>query len=119
MILFSRPAAEVILHQYAKLKMSTSSLTSFYSRLFRLDLNLVVRDSAGRVVQDAAWLTLDWGYTPLLYLHGYTSVGSIPSLARDLEFPSGHFLLHDYVRPQHQNAGVVLRRSAWPLPRQK
>ncbi len=115
MILFSRPAAEVILHQYSKLKMSTSSITNFYSRLFRLDLNLAVQDSAGRAVQGAVWLTLDWGYTPLLYLHGYTSVGSIPSLAHDLEFPPGHYLLNDYVRPERHNTGLVLRRSALPL----
>jgi hypothetical protein len=118
MILFSRPAAEVILRQYAKLKVSTASMMSFYARLFRVDLNLVVQDRAGRAVQDTVWLTYDWGYTPMLYLHGFTSVGSIPNLARDLELPPGHYLLNDYVRPQHHNAGLVLRRSALPLGRQ-
>ena len=51
----------------------------------------------------------------MLYMHGYASVGSIPSLARDLEFPPGHFLLNDYVRPEHDNAGLVRRRSALAL----
>jgi hypothetical protein len=110
MILFSRPAAEIILRQYSKLKMSVGSLNSFYSRLFRLDLNVRVQGDAGKVVEDEAWLTLDWGYTPMLYLHGYASVGSIPTLARDLEFPSGHFLLSDYVRPDRINAGLVHSR---------
>lgn len=118
LILFSRPAAEVILRQYSKLKMSTASIMSFYSRPFRVDLNLVVRDGAGQVVQQGGWLTLDWGYTPMLYLHGYTSVGSIPSLARDLEIPPGDFLLNDYVRPERHNAGLVLRRSPLPLGQQ-
>jgi hypothetical protein len=111
MILFSRPAAEIILHQYPKLAMSTGSMMSFYARLFRLDLNLRTQDDVGRVVEHDARLTLDWGYTPMLYMHGYASVGSIPSLARDLEFPPGHFLLNDYVRLQHRNAGLLLPRS--------
>jgi hypothetical protein len=115
MILFSRPAAEVILRQYAMLKMSTTSIMNFYNRLFRVNLDLNVRDNAGRLVKNGAWLTLDWGYTPTLYLHGYTSVGSIPNLARDLEFPPGHFLLEDYVPAQLHNAGLVLRRSSAPL----
>jgi hypothetical protein len=114
MILFSRPAAEVILRQYSKLRMSVDYLNSFYSRLFRLDLNMQVRDNAGQKVESQAWLTLDWGYTPMLYLHGYTSVGSIPSLARDLEFPPGHFLVNDYVRPHRYGAGLV--RPRCPLP---
>jgi hypothetical protein len=114
MILFSRLAAEVILRQYAKLQMSTSSISRFYSRLFRLDLNMRAQDSAGRVVEQDAWMTLDWGYTPMLYMHGYASVGSIPNLASDLEFPPGHYLLNDYVRPERHNAGLVLRRSPSP-----
>jgi hypothetical protein len=118
MILFSRPAAEVILRQYGKLKMSIGAISNFYSRLFRLDLNLCAQDNAGRVVKQDAWLTHDWGYTPMLYLHGYTSVGTIPSLARDLEFPPGHYLLGDYVRPERHNAGLVLRRSALPSGQQ-
>lgn len=118
MILFSRPAAEVILHQYPKLKMSTNSMTSFYSRLFRIDLGLLARDGAGRFVHEDALLTLDWGYTPMLYMHGYASVGSIPALARDLEFPPGHHLLSDYVRPERHNAGLVVRRSTLPLSQQ-
>jgi hypothetical protein len=111
MILFSRPAAEVILKQYSKLKMSMASMNSFYSRLFRIDLKMRVQDNAGRPVEHDAWLTLDWGYTPMLYAHGYASVSSIPSLARDLEFAPGHFLLDDYVRPDRQNAGLVRSRS--------
>ncbi len=115
MILFSRPAAEVILRQYSKLRMSTASMMRFYSRLFRIDLNLRRPGWAGRGVQSDISLTLDWGYTPMLYMHGYASVGSIPSLARDLEFPPGHYLLNDYVQPEHDNAGLVRRRSPLPL----
>jgi hypothetical protein len=115
MILFSRPAAEVILSQYSKLRMSLSSFSRFYSRLFRLDLNLHAQDSEGRGVEQDAWMTLDWGYTPMLYMHGYASVGCIPNLARDLEFAPGHYLLNDYVRPERHNAGLVLSRSPSPM----
>ena len=86
-------------------------MSRFYSRLFCVDLNLDVKDSDGQKVEGDAWLTLDWGYTPMLYLHGYASVGSIPSLARDLEFPPGHFMLGDYVRPERQNAGLIRPRT--------
>jgi len=115
MILFSRPAAEVILHQYSKLGMSTASLMRFYSRLFRIDLGLHTHDRTGECVHQEAPLTLDWGYTPMLFMHGYTSVGSIPSLARDLEFPPGHYLLNDYVQPERSNAGLIRRRCTLPL----
>jgi tetratricopeptide (TPR) repeat protein len=111
MILFARPAAEVILRQYPKLQMSTASLERFYTRLFRLNPEMRVPDSEGKWVKQDCFLTLDWGYTPMLYMHGYTSVGSIPSLARDLEFPPGHYLLNDYVQPERHNAGLMLRRS--------
>ncbi len=118
MILFSRPAAEVILHQYGRLQMSSKSLMRFYARLFRIDLNMCVQNREGQWIQQDSRLTLDWGYTPMLYMHGYASVGSIPSLARDLEFPAGHFLLNDYVRPERYNAGLVRRRSALALGQQ-
>jgi hypothetical protein len=114
MILFSRPAAEVILQQYGKLRMSTDSISRFYARLFSLDLGLRTLDSSGKWVRTNAWMTLDWGYTPMLYAHGYASVGSIPNLARDLEFPAGHYLLKEYVQPGRNNAGLVPRRLAPP-----
>ncbi len=118
MILFSRPAAEVILRQYSKLRMSTGSISRFYSRLFQLELNLRSQDPSGNWGTRDMWLTLDWGYTPMLYMHGYTSVGSIPNLARDLEFPPGHYLLNDYVRPECNNAGLVMHRCPAASPRE-
>jgi hypothetical protein len=114
MILFARPAAEIILREYAKLGMSTHAIARFYEKFFRVSLDMRVQDREGRWTQQDSRLTLDWGYAPRLYIHGYASVGSIPSLARDLEFPSGHFLLKDYVRPGRFNAGLVLPRSSSP-----
>ena len=84
----------------------------FYERLFRIDLRLLAKDAAGRYVGDDPWYTLDWGYTPMLYMHGYTSVGSIPNLAIDLEFPPDHQLRQHYVQPERCNAGLVRRRTA-------
>jgi hypothetical protein len=118
MILFSRPAAEIILRQYSNLRMSTASISRFYSRLFQLDLNLRSQDPSGEWGTQDMWLTLDWGYTPMLYMHGFASVGSIPNLARDLEFPSGHFLLNDYVCSECNNTGLVMNRCALPSPEQ-
>lgn len=111
MILFSRPAAEIILRHYATLQMTSKSIMRFYARLFHIALDIRVQGGAGCWTQEDTPLTLDWGYTPLLYMHGYTSVGSIPSLARDLEFSTGHYLLKDYVRPERSGAGLVLPRT--------
>ncbi len=119
MILFSRPAAEIILRQYSRLRMSTASISRFYSRLFQLDLNLRSLDPSGKWGTQDMWLTLDWGYTPMLYMHGYASVGSIPNLTRDLEFPPGHYLLNDYVRPECNNAGLVMHRCRVSSPGQQ
>jgi hypothetical protein len=119
MILFSRPAAEIVLRQYSKLNPSTGSINNFYSRLFRVELNLRPQDDTGQLVAKDARLTLDWGYTPMLYLHGFASVGSIPNLACDLELPPGHFLRRDYVGPDRNNAGVVRCRSIANLPQQQ
>jgi hypothetical protein len=114
MILFSRPAAEILLRQYSRLRMSTASISRFYSRLFQVDLSLRSQDTSGQWGTQDMWLTLDWGYTPMLYMHGFASVGSIPNLARDLEFPPGHYLMNDYVRPECNNTGLVMNRCAAP-----
>ena len=58
-----------------------------------------------------ASLTFDWGYTPMLYLHAYASVGSIPSWACDLGVPPGHRLLNDDVRPECNNTGLRRKRA--------
>jgi hypothetical protein len=114
MILFSRLAAQVILRQYANLRMSVRAMNAFYSKLFRIKLKMWCQDHAGRTAKDDDWMTFDWGYTPMLYTHGFASVGSIPSLARDLEFPLGHHLPGEYVRPERINAGLVRQRC--PVP---
>jgi len=114
MILFSRPAAEIILRQYPKLCMTRASMMHFYERLFRLDLRLA--DLSKPDGGGDAWLTLDWGYSPMLYAHGYASVGSIPSLAGDIGLPPGcEYLAYDYVPADRNNAGLVLCRSSRPL----
>jgi hypothetical protein len=112
MILFSRPAAEVILRQYAKLSMTRAAMMNFYSRLFQIDLQLadLSRSDGGGNYR----LTYDWGYSAMLFLHGFTSVGSIPNLARDLEFPPGHYLLNDYVEAECNNTGLIRPRSTLP-----
>lgn len=117
MVLFARPAAEIILREYSRLRMSSAGMKRFYAQLFGVDLKLMTRDRAGQVVEGVdVWLTCDWGYTPMLYLHGYASVGSIPSLARDLDLPPGDFLRHDYVGPDRYNTGLVVGRTAPSIP---
>ena len=54
--------------------------------------------------------TLDWGYTPSLYLRGYASLGTIPSYATDLEFDVESFFHTKYVSAEKNNAGVAYPR---------
>jgi len=105
MVLFSRLGAQVILENYGKLMMTAAVMRQFYARLFSVDLRL--SSYSGRADWETCPLTLDWGYTPRLYIHGYASVGSIPSLAYDLEFEPGHYLLSNYVGPERNNTGLI------------
>ncbi|HLK32175.1 MAG TPA: hypothetical protein VKT29_03745 [Terriglobales bacterium] len=104
MVLFSRPAAQLLLAQYHALGCTARSLFRFYGDAFGIDLR----------GQWDLWygapdhlLAMDWGYSPLLYRHGLASVGSIPSLVCDLEFDVGCVLRTAYVGPEAENAGAV------------
>lgn len=112
MVLFSRPAAEVILERYSNpnsLQMTTHSWQQFYADLFGLDLRKFGPFWA--YPPDQAFpCTLDWGYTPSLYLSGYASLSTIPSYATDLEFDVETFFHTRYVSEERCNAGVVYPR---------
>jgi hypothetical protein len=115
MVLFSRRAAQLLLAQYHTLNCTARSLFRFYGELFGIDLR----------GQWDLWygapdhlLAMDWGYSPFLYRHGLASVGSIPSLVRDLEFEVGSVLRTAYVGAEQQNAGAAYpdispRRLRW------
>jgi hypothetical protein len=110
MILFSRPAAELILDNYLRPVMTTHSIRRFYADTFSVD------------IQNPEWrewpedkpmyLSLDWSYTPFLYLSGYATLGTIPSFAIDLEFDSMRSV---YVGPEKNNTGLAYPRCR-PVP---
>jgi hypothetical protein len=115
MVLFSRPAAQLILAHYDRLKlwMKARTLYKFYGEIFGMEL---------RGLWDLWYgapdhlLSMDWGYSPLLYQHGFASVGSIPSLVQDLEFDIGAVLGTSYVGTEKQNTGPAFPRiKAWSL----
>jgi len=112
MVLFSRPAAEIIMDLYSNpssLQMTTHSWQKFYVDLFGLDLRKFSPFWA--YPPDKAFpCTLDWGYTPSLYLRGYASLGTIPSYATDLEFDVESFFHTKYVSAEKNNAGVAYPR---------
>ena len=109
MVLFSRPAAEIIMDLYSNpssLQMTTHSWQKFYAELFGLDLRTFSPFWA--YPPDRAFpCTLDWGYTPSLYLKGYASLSTIPSYATDLEFDVETFFHTKYVSAEKNNAGVT------------
>jgi hypothetical protein len=109
MVLFSRAAAEIIMDLYTNpslLQMTTHSWQNFYADLFGLDLRAFSPFWAYPPEQ-AIPCTLDWGYTPSLYLNGYASLSTIPSYATDLEFDVESFFHTKYVSAEKNNAGVA------------
>ncbi|HLJ24468.1 MAG TPA: hypothetical protein VKT71_10215 [Candidatus Acidoferrales bacterium] len=108
MVLFSRAAAEIIMQLYANpssLQMTTHSWQKFYADLFGLDLRNFSPFWALPKDRPVP-CTLDWGYTPSLYLNGYASLSTIPSYASDLEFDVESFFHTRYVGPEKNNSGV-------------
>jgi hypothetical protein len=112
MVLFSRAAAEIIMDLYSNpssLQMTTHSWRKFYADLFGLDLRKFSPFWA--FPPDRAFpCTLDWGYTPSLYLNGHASLSTIPSYATDLEFDVETFFHTKYVSAEKNNTGVAYPR---------
>jgi hypothetical protein len=108
MVLFSRAAAEIIMQLYSNpssLQMTTHSWQKFYADLFGLDLRNFSPFWALPKDRPVP-CTLDWGYTPSLYLNGYASLSTIPSYASDLEFDVESFFHTRYVGEEKNNSGV-------------
>jgi hypothetical protein len=109
MLLFSRAAAEIIVDLYsnpASLQLTTHSWIKFYADLFGLNLRAFSPFWA-YPPEKAFPCTLDWGYTPSLYLKGYASLSTIPTYATDLEFEVQSFFHTNYVSAEKANAGVA------------
>jgi hypothetical protein len=117
MLLFSRPAAEIILDLYSNpssLQMTTHTWIKFYADLF--GLNLQAFSPFWAYPQEKAFpCTLDWGYTPSLYLRGHASLSTIPTYATDLEFDVQNFFHTNYVSTEKNNSGVAYPQI--PVPR--
>jgi hypothetical protein len=112
MVLFSRAAAEIIMDLYSNpssLQMTTHSWQKFYADLFGLDLRKFTPFWAFPPEREFP-CTLDWGYTPTLYLNGYASLSAIPSYASDLEFDVETFFHTKYVSAEKNNTGVAYPR---------
>jgi len=108
MVLFSRAAAEIIMEHYAQpesLQMTTHSWQKFYADRFGLDLGKFAPFWA-YPPERAIPCTLDWGYTPSLYLRGYASLATIPSYVTDLEFDVETFFHTRYVSAEKNNTGA-------------
>jgi hypothetical protein len=105
MVLFSRPAAQLLLDRYSSLEMTNCEIRGFYAQRFSVTLH-VPEWLVGSQWMDGP-LSIDWSYAPLLYRHGYACVGTIPSLAYDLEFDVRKVMRTDYVGPQHKGAGLA------------
>jgi hypothetical protein len=89
--------------------MTTHSWQRFYADLFGLDLRNFAPFWAYPPDQ-AIRCTLDWGYTPSLYLNGYASLSTIPSYATDLEFDVEAFFHTRYVSEDKNKKGIVYPR---------
>ena len=105
LVLFTREAAQLVLENYSRLEMTSQQMRGFYAQRFGVALHAPEWAVGGRWMDGP--MTLDWGYAPLLYSNAYACVGTIPSLARDLEFDVRTVLRTDYVRAEQNNSGLV------------
>jgi hypothetical protein len=105
LVLFTREAAELLLQNYCHLEMTSQQIRGFYSEHFGVALHEPEWAVGGRWMDGP--MTLDWGYAPFLYSHGYACVGTIPSFACDLEFDVRTVLRTDYVRAEQSASGLV------------
>ena len=112
LVLFTREAAELLLENYSQLEMTSQQIRGFYAEHFGVALNVSEWAVGGRWMDGP--MTLDWGYAPFLYSHGYACVGTIPSFARDLEFDVRTVLRTDYVRAEQSGSGLVHPQFAAP-----
>jgi hypothetical protein len=116
MLLFSRPAAEIIVDLYSRadsLQMTTHTWIKFYADLFGLNLQSFSPFWA-YPPEKAFPCTLDWGYSPSLYLRGYASLSTIPTYATDLQFDVQNFFHTNYVGPEKSNSGVAYPQMSVP-----
>jgi hypothetical protein len=105
LVLFTREAAQLLLESYSRLEMTSQQIRGFYAEHFGVALHVPEWAVGGRWMDGP--MTLDWGYAPLLYSHGYACVGTIPSMARDLEFDARTVLRTDYVRAGQNASGLA------------
>lgn len=105
LVLFTREAADLLLENYSRLEMTSQQIRGFYAEHFGVALHEPEWAVGGRWMDGP--MTLDWGYAPLLYSHGYACVGTIPPFARDLEFDVRTVLRTDYVRAEQNASGLM------------
>jgi hypothetical protein len=86
MVLFTREAAELVLERYRRDGLgpwtTARRVARFYRDLCGVDLRGIWDLWTGRLDR---CLSSDWAYATILHEHGLASVGTIPSLATDLE----------------------------------
>jgi hypothetical protein len=105
LVLLCREAAQLLLENYSRLEMTSQQIRGFYAEHLGVALHVPEWAVGGRWMDGP--MTLDWGYAPLLYANGYACVGTIPSLARDLEFDVRTVLRTDYVRAEQNASGLA------------
>jgi hypothetical protein len=110
MVLFTRPAAQLLLDNYSSLRMTSQQIRGFYAERFGAALHVPEWAVGSRWIDGP--MTVDWAYAPFLYSHGYACVGSIPSLACDLEFDVRHVLRTQYVGEGLNDSGLAHPRIA-------
>ncbi|HEY2821324.1 MAG TPA: hypothetical protein VGJ06_09810 [Candidatus Acidoferrum sp.] len=112
LVLFTREAAQILLENYPRLEMTSQQIRGFYAEQFGVALHVPEWAVGGRWMDGP--MTMDWGYAPLLYSHGYACVGTVPSLAKDLEFDVRRVLRTDYVRAKQNASGLAHPRITVP-----
>ncbi len=96
MVLFTQEAARIVIRTYAN--SSAKKLARFYRKTFRVDLRGVWEMWCDKKDRP---LCPDWLFSSHLYEHGFASLGTIPSLAFNMEVRIEETLRTTYVqRPE-------------------
>lgn len=106
MVVFHREAARQIVEQYDELEYTLQQMDAFYQSHLGVSLERTIfyRNSSDK----HRVFTMDWGFAPLLYRHGWATVSSVPSLAYDLEFDVREWHGTRYLLSRDSGRGVRL-----------
>lgn len=113
MILFTREAAELVVKandsNIRSISLYPKEIVRFYSDIFGVDISSM-EEWKNRISTLLFPPSQDWSWSILLYKHGLASIGSIPTMAKDIGLydadRAAQVILRRYVTSMENNKGM-------------